>query len=153
MSVMAKFHTAYPESVIKRIGIVAIEGAALDLLLGRLLVKLTKPEIAEELQHEDGFDQSRKEDTLAKLPNLPQSVGKLLEQTKGMRDDRNFAIHGLDAVSFQDGEWVGTSIATRGKYLSSPRKREVEWLDALIERITDASSVVIKEIDHVTPLA
>ena len=105
---MAKFHTAYPESVIKRIGIVAIEGAALDLLLGRLLVKLTKPEIAEELQHEDGFDQSRKEDTLAKLPNLPQAVGKLLEQMKGMRDDRNFAIHGLDAVGFQDGEWVGT---------------------------------------------
>lgn len=150
---MAKFHTAYPDSVIKRIGIVAIEGAALDLLLGRLLVKLTKPEVAEKLQHEDGFDQRHKEDNLAKLPNLPQPVAELLKQTKGMMADRNFAIHGLDAVSFQDGEWVGTSVATRGKYLSSPRKRDVEWLDALIERITGANSVVIKELGQVQPLA
>lgn len=150
---MVKFHTPYPDDIIRRIGIIAIEGAALDFLLGRMLVKLTKYGVHEQMHHEDGFDQRRKVQALEKHPATPDAVRNLLAEMQDIMADRNFAIHGMDAIHAQNGQWVDVSLATRGKYLGPSMKRDAVWLDFLIERICNASAIVLAELGNAEPIS
>ena len=144
-----KFYPQYSDDYIRLTGIIAIEGAHIDLLLSVACAR-ANGRTESRNQGKDFRSETRdKVEQILKSESAPKSLKDCLVDWKSIADDRNYAIHGFTAFSDFSLSSKKTSHALRGPYSTEPILRNEEWLKVLTERmfkIADALSVYLDDI-------
>lgn len=148
---MVKIHPFFEEDVIRLTGIVAIEGAFLDMEIGLALARLTgRPEVITD-SDEFAADTRKKVERLQGLTNTPAAIIAALSDWKSISADRNYAIHGLTLFTAPDLNSAKTGEAMRGKYVGRGVVRDATWLADLVERISKVTTVFVDFLHDTSP--
>jgi hypothetical protein len=144
------FHNAFPAEIVRLIGIVAIEGAYFDYMVGSVLARIKGGPEDIALNPDFGRDTRKKLQDIAKFQNLPDAIQKVVEASDDILRDRNFAIHGI-AAYYGDETDLSTlrkaDIAMRGHYVKNRVDRSADWLRELVERISGANKLMVDALE------
>lgn len=136
------FHQTFTKEFVSATGIVAINGAYLDLLVGQALAKASGKSVDIAANSEFGEDTRKKCEKLAKIEGLPADVYRALKMMKSILADRNFAIHGVAAQN-ADGSLAHMRMRGKAGQAGQVEDREQAWIDNLIARIAEVSGILL----------
>lgn len=139
-----KFYPAYPDEIIRLIGIVAIESAYLDLLLGEVLATTSGGITDGAVNPDYKIDTRRKIQKLEKCSDLPVQLSIALQGIPEILADRNYAIHGFGTCGAESFRGIEQHHALRGKYAGKNVQRDAAWLMNLIERISETNQTLVE---------
>lgn len=143
------FHKLFENEYIRLTGIVAIDGAYLDLALGLAVAHVTGTSV--DISNNDifGDDTRKKVEVLQNAKGLAAEVYEALRLMKGILADRNYAIHGFASLNSNNNAVTHMrSRAPKGHKPGPHTNRDAAWFNNLIERMATVTAALI---DHVIP--
>lgn len=133
---MLCFHPAFPESMIRHIGIIVIEMSYCESLVGSALAAATGVE-------KDATGPIYAQDTRLKIAALRKAAPELaatLDVFEAVLADRNLVVHGMAVDVDERGH---ARIGFRGANNGKPIQIDDAWMKALRDRIAACAQVFI----------